>query len=84
MHWCDVSVAVLALMVVVFLISIMLTETPFIRRYLINKHFKLYNRIGKFCEILGAVIVAVLAFASVLYLILLAYALLTGMISIRG
>lgn len=84
MYWFNVCVAVFALTFAVWFVCILLTEVLFIKRYLADKHFKLYNFIGCVAQVLGITIVVVLAFALVAYLLLLAYSLLTGTISIGG
>lgn len=84
MYWYDVSLAVLILTVVVFLICATLTEIPCTKRYLTDNHFKLYDRINKLCRISGVIIAIVLVLALISYLILIAYGLLTGVISIKG
>ena len=84
MRWFDISFAIFALAVAIWIICITITEVSFIKRYLADKYFKLYNCIGWTAQILGVILVAVLGLALIVYLLALAYYLLTGVISIGG
>lgn len=78
MRWFDISFAVFALAIAIWIICITITELSFVKRYLADKYFKLYNCIGWTAQILGVIIVVLLIFC----LLALAYYLLTGAISI--
>ena len=75
MRWFDIPFAIFVLAVAMWIICICITitEISFVKRYLADKYFKLYNCISLTAQILGVIFVTVLSLALIVYLIVSAY-----------